>query len=272
VGKEIIMNTKVDIMVNGKAVRQYKHNGYIYIEAREGTEYVISIRNNSQTRKLAVITVDGLNVITGDVYDGNANQGYIIDAWSTVNIKGFRKDLNSVGAFKFCNKDKSYCNEQGLEGNNGVIGVRLYVEKPLYVDNCYTVTKKTENTPYYIPDPLIPGSIPMRWSTLYEQGLTNNKCNYTASIQGLTNNKCNYTASINSRGFDVGTTWGHEHYDKAREESFYTLSDDMYDEHIIYYDTAKNLKSKGVMTEKFIPISMPKAFGKFAEPPKGWRG
>ena len=60
-------DTHVEVLVNGKTVRQYQHGAATYIEARAGTEYSIKIKNDTYCRKLAVITVDGLNVITGTI-------------------------------------------------------------------------------------------------------------------------------------------------------------------------------------------------------------
>ena len=123
------MNTQVEVLVNNSPVRQHNHNGNTYIEARAGTEYSIKIKNSDHNRKLVVITVDGVNVITGEPQPESIGQGYIVRAYDSLDIKGFRKDMSSVGAFKFCKSGGSYCNEKGLKGNNGVIGVRIYDEK-----------------------------------------------------------------------------------------------------------------------------------------------
>ena len=122
------MNTQVEISVNGKPVKQYTHQNNIYIEARAGTEYTIKVKNDAYQRKLAVITVDGLNVITGKPQVDGIGQGYIVGSRDAITIRGFRQDMETVGAFKFCKKSGAYCNEQGLKGNNGVIGVRIYDE------------------------------------------------------------------------------------------------------------------------------------------------
>ena len=93
-------DTHVEIKVNGKSVRQYNQDGNTYIEARAGTEYSIKINNNSWERKMAVITVDGVNVISGQPQSSDIGEGYIINARNSIDIKGFRKDSSSVGAFK----------------------------------------------------------------------------------------------------------------------------------------------------------------------------
>lgn len=271
------MNTKVEIMVNGKPVKQYNHDGNTYVEARNGTEYSVKIRNNSYGRKLAVITVDGLNVITGEPQGNDIGRGYIVDSYSAITIKGFRKDMESVGAFKFCRKDKSYCNKQGLEGNNGVIGVRIYKEKAKPILYC-TLTSTSPMWPPLgsnHPDITYKGS----FNSPFLDASPSLTCKeIDNSLRGGTLN-CDtacYASNVCSTSnatpdFDIGTTWGKEHHDAVREEEFDPVSYG-YDEHIIYYDTKRNLKDIGIVFEKVTYISHPKAFGNFAKPPKGWRG
>lgn len=240
--------TGVVIKVNGKSVDQYEHNGCTFIEARDGTEYTITVQNHSYKRKLAIITVDGINVITGEPQGNDNKNGYVISAYNVVEIKGFRQDLNSVGTFKFCRKDGSYCNEKGLGGNNGVIGVRVYDEKSYKVTWTSTSSDPDEKLFYkrYGDTKLWP-------ETAYRSSIV-----------------CSTISSQQDDSFDLGTTWGKKVVDSAIEVSFDPEVD--FDETIIYYDTRINLEKMGINFKKEKQISMPKAFGNFAKPPKGWNG
>lgn len=246
-------DTKVDIKVNGKSVDQYEHNDCTFIEAREGTEYSISVRNNSYKRKLAIVTVDGLNVITGEPQGNDNKNGYVINAHDVLEIKGFRQDMNSVGTFKFCKKGASYCNEKGLKGNNGVIGVRVYDEKSAAF--LYSSWNSSSNSPfgdYICADRQTKSNDP---ATVYRSSVSTSFV--TVSTQ-------------DDDSFDIGTTWGKKVKDSAVEVSFEPEVD--FDETIIYYDTRINLEKMGINFKKEKQISMPKAFGNFAKPPKGWNG
>ena len=53
----------VDILVNDKPIRKFPHDGKLFVEARDGQEYSIRIKNNSHSRILAITSVDGLDVL-----------------------------------------------------------------------------------------------------------------------------------------------------------------------------------------------------------------
>jgi hypothetical protein len=76
-----------------------------------------------------VVSVDGLDVITGKAAE-ESNQGYLINAYSSTEIKGYRLTDDSSAAFVFTSKDGSYvANATGDARNSGVIGVRVFAEK-----------------------------------------------------------------------------------------------------------------------------------------------
>ena len=253
------MNTQVEVLVNGKPVRQYVHNGNTYIEARAGTEYSIKIKNSGYNRKLAVITVDGINVITGEPQPESIGQGYIVRAYDSLDIKGFRKDMSSVGAFKFCSKGKSYCNDQGLAGNNGVIGVRIYDEKIVPPQIYYRST------------------IPITRSIHSKGMFDNNDLMCKSSFGSASNNTmdsnitCSYSSNTSSPDFDLGTTWGKKIDDNVVNVEFDAVESSA-ETCTIYYDTKENLEGIGIVFKKEKEVNFPKAFGAFAKPPKGWKG
>ena len=87
---------ELQILINGRPVKEYNHNNETYIEGRKGTEYTLKVKNNTYHRVLAIPAVDGINVITGKPATPD-DSGYIIDGYNCVEIKGFRKDLETVG-------------------------------------------------------------------------------------------------------------------------------------------------------------------------------
>jgi hypothetical protein len=117
------------ILVNGRPVREYTNKGLQFIESRKGTQYTIKVKNDNAYRVMAVVSVDGLDVITGKPAE-ESNQGYLIDSYNSTEIKGYRLTDENSAAFVFTSKDGSYvANATGNSRNSGVIGVRVFVEK-----------------------------------------------------------------------------------------------------------------------------------------------
>lgn len=144
----------ITVTVNGNRCKQYQHQGKTFIEAKEGSEYVIEVKNNYWKRILAVGSVDGLNVLTGKTAH-ESDSGYIIGAYSSEKIKGFRFSDDEWALFKFGYKfnGKTYAQskEDGSEKNCGVIGLRFFYEKeqPVWITNTTTwLTGAISPTPW----------------------------------------------------------------------------------------------------------------------------
>lgn len=112
----------------GRALPVYEHHGRLYIAGEPGHRYELRIRNRGTARLLAVTSVDGVNVITGETAAPHQS-GYVVDAWSSVTIDGWRKNLDEIAAFYFTSVEDSYAARTGRERNVGVIGVALFAER-----------------------------------------------------------------------------------------------------------------------------------------------
>lgn len=269
-------NYEVQVLVHGKPVQLITHQGNTYVEGRVDTEYTLKVKNNNWSRVMAVISVDGINVISGKpATSKKSDPGYIIDGYSCVDIKGFRKDLNTVGAFKFCTKQESYCNTAGAPGNNGVIGVRIYSEKirtPIYIQNEPWIQPKP--TKWFKPWPTYTTNTS---DNTYDDGHSN--INYCSSqslgsnikSRGICKGASNSSGEIKSSSeFGIGTTWGEAVCDRVVTTEF--EADGLMATFEIFYSTAKGLSRMGVPIKKEKNVCFPKAFDGFATPPKGWRG
>jgi hypothetical protein len=106
----------------------FSRAGRRHVEGRDGERYTIEIANRSGNRVEAVATVDGLDVMTGrpGAFD---SRGYILGAWSSFRIDGFRKNLDQVAAFRFGSVADSYAAHKGDASNVGVIGVAFFAER-----------------------------------------------------------------------------------------------------------------------------------------------
>jgi hypothetical protein len=242
-------NYEVLITVNGKPLREYCKNNKYYVEAREGSEFQIKIKNNSFQRIVAVPSVDGLSVIDGKEASYES-RGYIVDAYDTVVIDGWRESDEAVAKFVFTDKKESYSVKKGKgEENVGVIGVAIFPEKcqPDYNITFYEGEIK--------PQPV--------WYNTWGGGST---CGTFSSFS--------YTASTSLQGEQtrsakqLGTGWGGAKKSEVKSVAFERA--DYVVEFVLNYATAEKLKEMGITLEDKPKYITPQAFpgNSYCEPPK----
>lgn len=113
----------------GESLPLYRHRGRNFVEGRPGNEYAVRIRNCTGERLLAVVSVDGVNVVTGETASPDQS-GYVIEPWGYVTIQGWRKNLHDTAAFYFSDPEDSYASRTGRPDDLGVVGVALFRERP----------------------------------------------------------------------------------------------------------------------------------------------
>jgi hypothetical protein len=125
--------TRVDVEIydrtEGRVLPIYFHGGRRYVVGKPGNEYAIRVRNASGERALAVMSVDGVNVISGDTASP-AQSGYVLAPSESADIAGWRKDMARTAAFYFTALSDSYAARTGRPDNVGVIGVAVFRERP----------------------------------------------------------------------------------------------------------------------------------------------
>ena len=112
----------------GTPLPVYRHGGDWWIAGRPGARYAIQLRNASGERVMGVLSVDGVNVITGDTAAW-AQSGYVLSGWQNTQITGWRKSDAEVAAFHFTTLPHSYAARTGRPANVGVIGVAVFRER-----------------------------------------------------------------------------------------------------------------------------------------------
>jgi hypothetical protein len=113
---------------NGSPLPTFASSGRTLVEGEVGQRYVIELSNASSNRFEAVVTVDGLDVIDGK-QGSFAKRGYLIQPFGSVQIDGFRQNMDEVAAFRFGSVRGSYAAQKGSDRNVGVIGVALFAER-----------------------------------------------------------------------------------------------------------------------------------------------
>lgn len=114
----------------------YQHNGRNYVVGSPGNEYQIRIANRGRQEILSVISVDGVNAVSGETANWNQS-GYVLGSYQAFDIRGWRKSMDRIAAFYFTDHHNSYAARSGRPNNVGVIGVAVFHKKyepPLRID------------------------------------------------------------------------------------------------------------------------------------------
>jgi hypothetical protein len=101
-----------------------------YVEAEEGEQYGIRIRNNTGHRVGIVVAVDGRNIVSGEKsYLRNTERMYILGPYESADYDGWRTARDTVNRFYFTDPGDSYAGAFGDHSAMGVVAVAVYREK-----------------------------------------------------------------------------------------------------------------------------------------------
>jgi hypothetical protein len=123
------MHVGMDVLVNGRAVRLIAHEGCLYLPvSRMGSEYELRVTNHGVRRVTAIVSVDGLSVITSEPAS-DRQAGYLVDPYGNIVIKGWRRDSDTVAGFTFEERENNYAYRMGRRDNLGVIELVAFEEE-----------------------------------------------------------------------------------------------------------------------------------------------
>jgi hypothetical protein len=112
----------------GQVLQTYRKDGRQFVPGRPGARYAVRVRNLTSARVLVVLSIDGVNVISGETADWR-QVGYVLDPGRSYDINGWRKSNTEVAAFEFAPVERSYAALTGRPGNVGVIGMAAFRER-----------------------------------------------------------------------------------------------------------------------------------------------
>jgi len=124
----------VSLEVDGRVAPLYPApdgSGRYYVEAWRGSRYALRLSNRTGLRLGVLLTVDGLNVISGEPgAPGAGGRMYVLAPWDETVVQGWRTSLDSVRRFTFVDEDRSYAVRSGKPaGRLGWIEVEVYRER-----------------------------------------------------------------------------------------------------------------------------------------------
>ncbi len=112
----------------GATLPTYADRGKLYVAGTPGHRYSVRLSNRSGGRVLAVLSVDGINAVSGETASPDQT-GYVLDPWASTEISGWRKNLDEIAQFNFTALPNSYAARTGRPANVGVIGVAVFTER-----------------------------------------------------------------------------------------------------------------------------------------------
>lgn len=294
------MSYDINVLVNGNRCKQYLHNGHTFIEAKEGSEYVVEIKNNSWERVLAVISVDGLNILDGESAEADG-AGYIIDKYSSQKFHGYQYSKEKVATFKFGTlgafKNDPDTGEKimlgyasskkdGSEKNVGVIGVKIWneVEPPPPLNRAPSLFGTASWSSYIVSSSYCTtGAYHGGWYGEGRYGYTENvpdvlsqKLCSTTGYSNINISSDTYTCETTTPppvvpSFNMETQWGESRTHKIREATFERK--ELIYSFDIYYTSRSSLLEIGIDLGTEKRANWPESFKpiRFAKPPKGWK-
>ncbi len=112
----------------GTPLPVWSHRGDTWIAGRPGTPYSVRLRNTTGERVLVVLSVDGVNVVSGETAAPDQT-GYVLAPWQSTDITGWRKSNNDVARFEFTALPDSYAARTGRPDHVGAIGIAVFRER-----------------------------------------------------------------------------------------------------------------------------------------------
>ena len=250
----------VDVAVVSRATGQripvYVHQGRLYVPGTPGERYAVYVANRTGQRVMAVVSVDGINVVTGETASADQN-GYVLSPGQWFEINGWRKNMNEVASFYFTRLPDSYAARTDRPGHVGVIGVAAFREW---------------QRPRPLPQPMTP-PLSKRDANAHEaesraQADTAAGAPAASAPEGSAAQEA-ARGGILERQEKIGTGHGERERSEVVYTNFRRATSHPAETLTLYYDTQANLVARGVIPGP-TPVVAPNPFpgGRFVPDPK----
>jgi hypothetical protein len=211
-----LADVEVHDRTTGLTLPLYEHGGRLYIAGEPKHRYE-RVRNHSGGRILAVVSVDGVNVVSGETA-ATEQSGYVIDPWDSVSIEGWRKSLDEVAAFYFTHLKDSYAARTGRPDHVGVIGVALFRE-----------------------------SVPCCVGLSHDRVIPHAPMPAEAESAGAADESVGQRRESAKSESRIGTGHGERESSPVRYVDFGRASSSPDDVLVVYYDSERNLRAQGIL-------------------------
>jgi len=243
----------------GETLRAYSHHGKVYVAGMPGHRYSVRMTNRTSGRVLTVLSVDGVNAITGQTAS-TGQSGYVLSPWESAEIAGWRKSDDEIAQFNFTSLPDSYAARTGRPANVGVIGVAVFTERVYRRDREDDLSRNEAP-----PPPASPAS----------EGLAGRAQAPAADAAKSVAQPAPREAQAEKRAFGgiakderLGTGHGAREYSHIDTTTFERSTSWPAEQVSIYYDSYRNLVAQGII-ERPIARQDPQPFpnGFVPDPP-----
>jgi hypothetical protein len=119
----------MEILLDGVPLEELAARGTAYVEALEGREYSIRLRNRTGERIAVALSVDGLNTIDAKSGSARSASKWILGPYQTITLDGWQTSGATARRFFFTTEERSYGAWLGRTENLGVITAAVFRER-----------------------------------------------------------------------------------------------------------------------------------------------
>lgn len=232
----------------GETLPVWSHQGAAWVAGLPGSRYAVRLSNRSGARVLVVLSIDGVNAVSGETA-ATGQTGYVLAPYQTTEITGWRKSLTEAAAFYFTALPDSYAARTDRPDNVGVIGAAVFRERVV------------QPQPYRRSDIDAAGAT----GRLREAESSPRAAAAPAPMQ---QGKSSAGLARDERLDRLGTGHGEREYMPTSQTSFERASEQPNELVRIRYDSHDRLVALGVIRPRRAPVA-PDPFPAFVPDPKG---
>ncbi|MDQ3806476.1 MAG: hypothetical protein M3416_21920 [Acidobacteriota bacterium] len=118
----------VEVLVGGRPLEELYARGRRYVEAVEGAEYELLVRNPLPVRVAVALSVDGLNTVDARHTSSWEASKWVIEPYQTIRLSGWQMSWRHARRFYFTTERDSYGARLGRKTDLGVITAVFYRE------------------------------------------------------------------------------------------------------------------------------------------------
>jgi hypothetical protein len=222
---ESLLQVQVQDIDRGSSLDSIPWHGRDYLAGEPGHRFSVSLRNLTGERVLAVLSVDGVNAISGQTA-GTSQAGYVLEPWQQVEVRGWRKSYADIAEFYFTDLPDSYAARTGRPDNVGVIGVAAFRER------------RVDPPPYRAYEDYSQAPSPSVGAQA--------KAQRERSAGGLASD----AAAPMAAPQQIGTGHGQRRYDPVAQTQFERDSARPNQRIALFYDSWESLAARGIIRER----------------------
>ncbi len=248
------LGSLVDVDIMDRSLNEllpvYQQRGTAWVAGRPGSRYAVRLVNRSGARVMVVLSVDGVNAVTGETA-ALGQVGYVLAPYQATEITGWRKSLTEAAAFYFTALPDSYAARTDRPDNVGVIGVAVFRERPREIDRERELLRRSDASPPASPAPGAAQSADR------------------AAEATLAAAPAAKAAGALREEQRLGTGHGEREYAPTTHTSFERASERPAEIVRLRYDSVERLLASGVISRPRRPAAQPEPFPNFVPDPKG---